>query len=300
MKNLWPAFAAMILYVAGAVFLVIQLKSVIAAAVLGVLGVLLIAAFALIDCLRKRELREKQTQVANMGRNAALAEMVSGIVHEANQPLCVIRGYFELLEVLLDGHPVLEENDMGKMFQLGTESVDRVNGILNHMRSFVKSDLNDKRTVELAEPVEDALKFFNRQMMSHNIAVEKDFQENLPKVVLNPLLFEQVVVNLISNIRYFLDLKGESDSDFEKRMTLKIYAVPDRSAVVFEAGDNGPGMPPGILKLCIKPFFTTKSDGAGLGLAIAKEIIEELGGKLDIESQPGKGSTFRVTVPVAN
>jgi signal transduction histidine kinase len=246
------------------------------------------------------ELKEKQKQLAHAGRLTAMGEMAAGIAHEINQPLCVIRGYLELMKsVLKDSHDIKKQN-LQNAFDISIKSVERASGIINHMRSFVRVKSKEAQPTNLSEPTDNALSFFNEQIRLHNISLEKDYQADTPKVLLEAQRFEQIAVNFISNARYAVDKKGEElGREFKKQIKIGIYYDARIDKVVFEISDNGIGMSKDVLKKCIKPFFTTKDveEGTGLGLSIVHDIVTGFGGDLEIKSQKGQGASFKAVFP---
>ncbi len=248
-------------------------------------------------------LHEKQAQLIHAGRLTAMGEMAAGIAHEINQPLCVIRGYLELLQSVLAKEPVLKERQLDGAFDIGIKSVDKASKIINHMRSFVRLKNGEPKPISLRTPIEEGLSFFNEQVKLHNIQLDMKFEDGLAEVKIDSQKFEQVVVNLVSNARYAVDEKGNAKGrEFKKRIELRLKSDKAASRVIFEVYDNGTGMTPEIIEKCGEPFFTTKKpgEGTGLGVSIVQEIIHDFGGVLHIESVKGEGSLFRVSFPAAS
>lgn len=245
-------------------------------------------------------LQEKQAQIAHAGRLASLGEMASGIAHELNQPLSIIRLNAEGLKFSLKRNGGLlprYENDL-KAVMTG---VDRASDIIEHMRGYARTNGSDCEYICLSEPVHNALMFFKEQFRNHEIALETHYEENLPKVFVSSQRFEQVAVNLLSNARYAVDKQKETASEsWQKKIVLRILYDKIRNAVVFEVTDNGIGMDSEEQKRCPEPFFTTKEvgEGTGLGLSIVHGIIKDFKGSLEIESEKGLGTTMRVVIGV--
>lgn len=248
------------------------------------------------------QLKEKQKQLAHAGRLTAMGEMAAGIAHEINQPLCVIRGYLELLKSVLKDNPDVKKQNLENAFDVSIKSVERASGIINHMRSFVRLKSKEAEPVNLVDPTDSALSFFNEQIRLHSISLEKDYQSDIPKVMMDSQRFEQIAVNFVSNARYAVDKMGEKQGrDFKKQIRIKIYYDAKKDKVVFEINDNGIGMTKDVLKRCREPFYTTKDveEGTGLGLSIVQDIVAEFGGQLEIESHQDKGSCFKAVFPPA-
>ena len=247
-------------------------------------------------------LHEKQAQLAHSGRLALLGEMATGMAHELNQPLSIIRLDAEGLKFSLKRAGYLQskfEENLNSVIS----NVDRAANIIGHMRGFarVRSAYHEK--ISLTESVENSLIFFREQFRHHGILLETDYEEDLPKVAADPQQFEQVVVNFLSNARYAADKKEDGDSgDYRKKVVLRLFYDKIENTVVLEIMDNGIGMTPEEKERCPEPFFTTKEvgKGTGLGLSIAHGIIKELNGRLEIESEKGIGTTMRVVLKSQN
>lgn len=242
----------------------------------------------------------RQAQLIQAGRLVAMGEMTAGIAHEINQPLCVIRGYLELLQSVLANEPVLKARGLEGAFDIGIKSVDKASRIINHMRSFVRLKPGEPKAVSLKAPLEDGLSFFNEQIKLHNIQLLMSLDEDVPPVRIDQQKFEQIVVNLVSNSRYAVDEKGERlGRSFKKRIELRLRFDKAADRVVFEVEDNGSGMSRDVMENCGRLFFTTKKpgEGTGLGVSIVKEILKEFGGELKFRSVDGDGSVFSVSFP---
>ncbi|MFA7185571.1 MAG: ATP-binding protein [Victivallales bacterium] len=279
----------------------IVIQSVLLAVFFFLLAYPMIWAFNDISESQKGELIEKKKQLAHAGRLTAMGEMAAGIAHEINQPLCVIRGYLELLKAMLKDNSEVKEKQMDSAFDIGISSVEKISRIVNHMRSFSRMKAQELKPVDLKDPVDSALSFFNEQIKLHNISLIKNYEENVPFVNVDAQRFEQIAVNLVSNARYAVDKMGElKGRSFVKKIEVSIRHDRKNSKVCFEISDNGIGMTRNVIERCREPFFTTKGvdEGTGLGLSISEEIVKGFRGELYIKSKPDAGSTFTVLLPV--
>jgi PAS domain S-box-containing protein len=248
--------------------------------------------------MMEKELQEKQALLVHAGRLASLGEMATGVAHELNQPLSIIRLYAEGMKFALKKAdqllPRYEKNLQGIM-----ENVDRAANIIEYMRRFARTTGDDYENISLLEPVNNALTFFKEQFRNHAIVLETDYADDLPKVFVNSQRFEQIVVNFLSNARYAVDEQGKkSPADYQKKITLRLFYDRIREAVVFEVKDNGIGMTPEEKDHCLDPFFTTKEvgEGTGLGLSIVHGIVREFKGELEMESEKSAGTIMRVVL----
>lgn len=254
-------------------------------------------ATGLLDRIRRTEeaLRQKQAQVVHAGRLTAMGEMATGIAHEINQPLAIIR-------VAADGlneYFSVREGDTNEaraarkiIFQ-----VERAASIIDNMRSFVRNRVEQTDTVDLRVAVEKALSFFQEQFRIHGIQLDVDLPSDPVMVRINPNKFEQIVVNLLSNARHAVEKKNKSSvPDDQKEIAVRLAPGKASDAVVLEVADNGVGMSQEVRERCMEPFFTTKEvgEGTGLGLSIAHSIAREYRMQLEVKSVEGKGSVFRL------
>jgi C4-dicarboxylate-specific signal transduction histidine kinase len=246
-------------------------------------------------------LQEKQAQLIHSGRLASLGEMASGVAHELNQPLSIIRLYAESLKFSLKKAEPLEFKFQDKIDSI-IRSVDRAADIIEHMRGYARANHSDYEKICLSKPIEDALIFFREQFRNHKITLETNYETDLPKVSLDSQRFEQIAVNLLSNARYAADKRGELEKGFQKKVALRLFYDKYKNSIVFEIEDNGIGMDGKEKERCQEPFFTTKEvgEGTGLGLSIISGLVKEFKGTLEIESEKGIGTTMRVRVPVEN
>jgi signal transduction histidine kinase len=246
------------------------------------------------------ELLEQQAQMIHAGRLTAMGEMASGIAHEINQPLAVIRmaadglnRYFEKRD-----EASMEARAAGKIVQ----QVLRASRIIDNMRSFVRAGNNAEAIFSPSGPVEDALSFFREQFRIHDIDLAVEIAEGLPEIRANAQKLEQVVVNLLSNARYAVEeRKKHAGGDFRKAVSVRLASDNGSGRVVLEVRDNGMGMTATEVERCLEPFYTTKpvGEGTGLGLSIVHTIVRESDMKIEIHSRPGEGSAFRIIMPVA-
>lgn len=272
-----------------------------------VIGLLLLlsawglAAFLMIRVRNaEREILEKQAQVIHAGRLTAMGEMATGIAHELNQPLAIIKIAADGLKKFF--HDIAIENAMEKKAaEKITAQVERAATIITNMRSFSRTGNNQAEMGDVRIPVLKALSFFREQFRIHEIQLNETIFENEINAVIDPLRFEQVVVNLLTNARFAVEKKEQQKtSPFDKKITVNLYRknIKNRNRIILEIKDNGSGMTAPEKERCLEPFYTTKKvgEGTGLGLSIVHTILKEQNMSLEIDSIEGKGSNFRVFI----
>ncbi|NNG01854.1 MAG: PAS domain S-box protein [Desulfobacteraceae bacterium] len=243
---------------------------------------------------------ETEQQLIQASKMATLGEMATGIAHELNQPLSVIKTASSFFVKKLGKREAFDEHVLSTMLIKVDNNVDRATKIINHMRQFArKSDMTFER-ISINDVLESAFEIFSQQLKVRGIAVKWDTRDNLPKIDADPGRLEQVFINLLINARDAIEGKwgNRNPPQGEKRIILKTECVND--TVVCRIEDSGIGMPRNIVHKIFEPFFTTKEvgNGTGLGLSISYTIIKDCGGNISAESEEGKGTCFTLTFPV--
>lgn len=255
----------------------------------------------------QQALREKNAQLIHAGRLTAMGEMATGIAHELNQPLTIIRIAAQNLGYKIKGDVDVKAMSLTVSKQI-MQQVDRSASIINHMRIFARGEVEEDN-VELIDPsipTLDALTFFQEQFRIREIELSVQIENTLPKICFSPNRFEQVIVNLLSNARYAVDkLKDfnlRSDLSDTKKVALRLFQDVDQGCLILDVEDNGIGMSKEEQERCWEPFFSTKEvgEGTGLGLYIIHGILKERDGTIRVQSLEGEGTLFQVRIPVAS
>jgi len=242
-----------------------------------------------------------EKQLINSSKLSVLGEFVSGVIHELNTPLMVALVTLEDLEEDFDR---LKIDDKGILEGIHTlqKAIQRMRNLAYHLKCLAHFPLESEnyQKVEISKIFKSAAKFSELYLKNTNMTIEADELDDLPLVVVDPNLIEQVFLNLIKNA---YDAVRLMEKPVEKPI-LKIsgkYDLQSKMVSVY-VSDNGPGMSPSIIEKVFSPFFTTKKigEGSGLGLGICKKIIEMHHGTIDVESTEGKGTTFIMTFPIAD
>jgi signal transduction histidine kinase/HAMP domain-containing protein len=250
---------------------------------------------------RTRELKDKQVQLVHAGRLAALGEMAAGIAHELGQPLQIIKSVGCIVVEELQKQFFNKEETIPIAQKISIQ-VDRAHTIINNMRTFARHDHNAKSNpVNIEVPTRDCLSFFKEQFHQNNIIFNEEIEENLPRVLTEFQKFQQIVANFLSNAHYAVEYqKKKQGKKFKKQISLRLFYPPQDNFIIMEIEDNGIGMSKEEKQRCLEPFFTTKETGkgTGLGLSISYGIMKEFNFQLEISSQLGKGSCFRLIMPI--
>ncbi len=250
---------------------------------------------------------ETEQQLIQASKMATLGEMSTGVAHELNQPLSVIRtisGFF--MRKLRNKEP-LDEKTFILMAEGIDENVERAARIIEHMREFGrKSDLR-LELVHVDAVLRRAFDIFDQQFKVRNIAARFELDEDLPPILADAGRLEQVLVNLLINARDAIEEKraaagGENGAAPEGAEADEVLLAARREGrrVVLEIRDTGPGFPADIGEKLFEPFFTTKEvgKGTGLGLSISYGIVKDYKGSIRAESPDGGGARFIIEFPV--
>jgi signal transduction histidine kinase len=213
---------------------------------------------------------------------AALGKLLAGVAHEVRNPLAGIRSTVQLWERLPDTARTPDS------IQTVVYAVDRLNDIVSRLLFFSRADRAERQPVEINELLSETLKLFEAQAATQEVSLEVDLESNLPAVLGSANALRQVFLNLTTNAIQAMPGGG--------RLRCSSRAHSQKHAVEIRFSDTGTGIAPADRPHLFEPFFTTRPDGTGLGLALCREIVAQHGGKIDFESE-GDGATFRVVLP---
>ena len=229
-------------------------------------------------------------------RLAALGEMAAAIAHEVKNPLASIEVMAGVLKRQLSEQPESLEtlNDIIKEAKMA-------NAIVVEVLEFVRPIQLQVDRTSLPEVLKDSIAQFEGNRRRGAISIRTDFAPDVPELLADSHQLRQLFSNLLANAFEALGSEGQVD--------IRMYALaagqppdgtgePEAPQVVVEIRDNGPGIAPDDLERIFSPFFTTKPQGTGLGLAIVRKVVDAHDGRIDAVSAPGRGATFRVTLPV--
>jgi signal transduction histidine kinase len=235
-----------------------------------------------------QNLQEAEAAVRRSERLAALGQLTAGLAHELRNPLGTMKSSAELL-----GRQVARENEIAKeMAGYIVTEVDRTNSLITRFLDFARPQHLRLETGDITALLDSVIHRFERESAAAtSVSVYKNYSPDIPKVAFDGELLERALLNLVVN--------AAQASPAGSVVTVKTKAVETSAGPGVEIAviDRGSGIDPKHLESIFNPFFTTKSNGVGLGLAIVSKIIDEHGGQIAAESTPGEGSVFRVYLP---
>ncbi len=245
------------------------------------------------DISQRKKIEKKQIHADRM---ASLGEMAAGIAHEINQPLNTISLimdnilYETTLKENVEKAYLLEKSD--KIFK----NIERIKNIIYHVRVFSRSDEDNILTrFDINVSIKNAISMMSEQMKHRAISLKLSLAKGLPAINGNTYRFEQVILNILLNAKdAILEKKNNQSVPFDMVIEIKSYQKDEELTV--EISDNGIGIKEEDLEYIMLPFYTTKDTGkgTGLGLYISYQIINEMNGLIEIDSNLSQGTTFKI------
>ncbi len=237
-----------------------------------------------------RQLRRAEAEARRAERLAALGQLSAGLAHEIRNPLGVIRGSAEMLTQKVAGTNPLASELAG---YISTE-VNRLNSLVARFLDFARPSHLDLQPLQVSAIVDRALDAVRAQMPAAQVHVERRYAGGLPDIHADSQLCEQIFVNLILNA--FQAMDGQQG---KLCISIAHETSGGKPGIAVQFEDTGPGVPPDLREQIFNPFFTSKKEGVGLGLAIVAKIVDDHRGWIRLETETSRGAKFRVFLPVA-
>ncbi|MEN1679011.1 MAG: GAF domain-containing protein [Planctomycetota bacterium] len=244
----------------------------------------------------QQKTRELEGQLAHLGRVATMGETVTGLAHEVNQPLhaaatfCAAAG-----RALTSGRDDAAQRT-GELTKKTGEQIARAGDIIHRLRDFTRPQPATMTLLNVSDVARESAALVSHLATRRDVRVELELAEGLPQVEGDLVQLQQVVVNLIQNAYDSLESGAMSDPV----VRLSTFAIEDNGGVVISVADNGPECKLDDLEEMFEAFFTTKSQGMGIGLTLCRSIVRTHQGHINAERSPGGGVAFHVTLPAAD
>ena len=244
------------------------------------------------------ERRATEARLRRAESLAALTTLTAGVAHEIKNPLGAIGIHLQLIERRLGAEPddlsaVAWEAIRDAVDVIG-EEVARLNQIVVDYLFAVRPMNVDLASGEVNEVLEELLRLLRPELKEAEIELHEDLGRNLPRVPLDQRYLREALLNLIKNA---IAAMVEAPSGDRPRV-LSVSSFAGADAVTIRIGDTGPGIPAEIQGKIFEPYFTTRDFGSGLGLTLVYKIVKEHMGEIELDSKPGAGSTFAISIPV--
>ncbi len=230
-----------------------------------------------------REVQALQKALARSQRLASLGSLAAGVAHEIRNPLSSIKGFATYFRERYADIP--EDREVSSIM---IQEVDRLNRVVSQLLAFAKPVTIAKQPVCIADIIHNTLKLMERQTYDRHIDIETNFQPEIPMILMDPDQMSQVLLNLLLNAVESMDDGGR----------IGIVASIDQDRLILQISDNGSGISETDLSQIFDLYFTTKTSGTGMGLAIVHNIVEAHDGDIKVESQAGKGTTVTIRLPL--
>jgi PAS domain S-box-containing protein len=249
------------------------------------------------------QLRDTQAQLIQSGKLASIGQLASGVAHELNQPLMVIRGTAQMIK-RKQHKGALSTDELPEKLEPIERNTKRMMNIINHLRTFSRQSQSDFQLVDVNTIVEDSLLMVGEQLRIRNIELNKGLDKTLPKVRGDANQLEQVFLNLVTNARDAVEERMRDNPDSNLRGTIEIITRSRETSghfIEMLITDKGAGISREHVDRIFDPFFTTKDVGmgTGLGLSISYGIIKDHGGEIEVAATGPEGTTFRIILPVS-
>jgi PAS domain S-box-containing protein len=235
------------------------------------------------------QLRQQQAVLFQHEKLAAMGTMLASVAHELNNPLAVIMMEADLL------HEERQDDVQTEPLKAIMQAAERCMRIVRNFLTLARQHPPERQNVALNTVIHGAMELLVYGLQVDTITIDWHLAPDLPVLWADPHQLHQVIVNLVTNAHHAL-----REVPLPRRLALTTRYNPRGPEVVLEVADTGPGIPPALQARLFEPFFTTKPPGVGtgLGLPLCRGIIEEHGGSISVESQPGQGTVFRVVLPM--
>ncbi len=237
----------------------------------------------------KRQRREQERLRDELRRSehlAALGKLLAGVAHEVRNPLAGIRSTVQLWERM----PETTHNPASRAAVV--HAVDRLNEIVTRLLYFSRADGSERQPVDINQVLRGTLELLQAQAAAQTVTVECDLEQGLPSVPGSASALRQVFLNLATNALQAMPTGGWL------RCSTSFPRAADTVEIVVE--DTGEGIAPDDQRRVFEPFFTTRPEGTGLGLALCREIVVQHGGQIELASSNATGTTFRVQLPAGS
>ena len=236
--------------------------------------------------------QQQQKRLEQTSRLITMGEMASSLAHELNQPLSAIANYCAgCIKRMQAGNYRFE--DLLAAMQKAADQAERAGKIIRRMRDMVKKSDPKREPISLSELVDEARAFADIEAQRTGTQIVVELPENLPRIVVDRIMIEQVLLNLVKN-----GIEAMNSVPFDRRRLFIQARQTDERMLEVAVADQGHGLAEEDVERIFAPFYTTKPEGMGIGLAICRSIIEFHQGRLWVEARREGGTVFRFTVPI--
>ena len=233
--------------------------------------------------------RESAASLVESERLNAIRLLAAGVAHEIGNPLNALTIHLQLLDRQIRGVAESEQRDgLIDLLSIARQEVARLDAIITQFLRAIRPSRPQFSPMRPDTALQETLTLLKQEIENRNLTVNVDLHEPMPTIPADRDQLKQAFFNVIKNAIEALPPGGRLD----------IAVIPGNAFVEIVFRDNGPGVPPDVMGRLFEPYFTTKETGNGLGLMIVQRIVQEHGGHLEVASEPGKGTTFTLSLPL--
>ena len=258
--------------------------------------------------ITSRRMAEEQAatqseRAANSSRLITMGEMASSVAHELNQPLTAINNYCNGMVSRIKSKQITEEDLLGALDKTARQA-QRAGQIIQRIRSFVKRREPNRTPSEVSVMVSEAIELADIELRRRNVRLNHYVAARLPTMLVDPILIEQVLVNLLRNAAESIDTAQRPTAQRLVELRVVPTRIEGQSAIDFSVRDSGKGLAPEVMARLYEAFFSTKADGMGIGLSLCRSIVESHLGRMTAENiyngAEVAGCRFSFWIPVAD
>lgn len=247
----------------------------------------LVVSFSYVLHLIRKNRRLEQSRLA-AERRSYVGLLASGLAHEIRNPLNAMNMNLQMLEEELQSLPGLDRGDHLELLASTTSEIKRLERLVNNFLAYARPSQPRFESHDMNELLGDVARFLQADFQQSQVQLAVDLESMLPPVDIDETQFKQALMNLLVNARQVLKSGG--------RVVLRSRALPSGEVLV-EVQDDGPGIPADVREKIFEVFYSNRGGGTGLGLPIARQIVERHGGRIEVVGAAPRGTTFRIRLP---
>ncbi|MFA4991022.1 MAG: ATP-binding protein, partial [Candidatus Omnitrophota bacterium] len=242
--------------------------------------------------------KQTQIQLVQSAKMASVGLLAGGVAHEINNPLTGVLNNLQLINMIAKQKEDFKMSEFKELLCVIQESAVRCKRITQSLLDFSHASKGVSEPLSPNEALEKVITLVEHELKLNNIVIQKDLEPDLPLVKGESQLLQQVIFDLIVNAKWAIQKKSAKEGGL---IAIRACHEPADKVVRVHVSDTGIGIPRENLDKIFEPFFTTKEigEGTGLGLSVVYNIIKAHNGKIEVESELGKGTTFTITLPTA-